>query len=72
MVAAYDLKSIYEAPLAYHHEGLDQAVLDAFNISPAPKPDLGVWQDVNDRIHNTDGEVKRGHCRQVHPAGRRL
>jgi len=58
VVAAYDLNSIYEAPLAYHREGLDQAVLDAFNISPAPKPDLTVWEDVADRIHNTDGEVK--------------
>jgi len=57
VVAAYDLKSIYEAPLAYHHEGLDQAVLDAFGIAPAPKPDLRVWEDVADRIHNTDGEV---------------
>ena len=57
VVAAYDLKSIYEAPLAYHKQGLDQAVLDAFNITPAPKPDLRVWNDVYDRIHTTDGEV---------------
>jgi CTP synthase len=57
VVAAYDLKSIYEAPLAYHREGLDQAVLDAFGISPAPKPNLDKWLDVQDRIHNTDGEV---------------
>ena len=58
VVAAYDLKSIYEAPLAYHHEGLDQAVLDAFAISPAPKPDLSTWHDVADRIHKTDGAVR--------------
>ncbi len=58
VVAAYDLGSIYEAPLAYHKEGLDQAVLDAFDISPAPQPNLSVWDDVYDRIHNTDGEVK--------------
>ncbi|PJE30829.1 CTP synthase [Pseudooceanicola antarcticus] len=58
VVAAYDLGSIYEAPLAYHREGLDQAVLDAFQISPAPKPDLTTWQDVQDRIHKTDGAVK--------------
>ncbi len=57
VVPAYDLKSIYEAPLAYHRQGLDQAVLDAFGIAPAPKPDLRVWEDVADRIHNTDGEV---------------
>ena len=58
VVPAYDLASIYEAPLAYHKEGLDQAVLDAFDISPAPQPNLSVWDDVYDRIHNTDGEVK--------------
>jgi len=58
VVAAYDLKSIYEAPLAYHEQGLDQAVLDAFQISPAPKPDLSRWRDVYDRIHNPEGEVK--------------
>jgi CTP synthase len=58
VIAAKDLKSIYEAPLAYHREGLDQAVLDAFGISPAPKPDLSRWEDVADRIYNPEGEVK--------------
>ncbi|MDU8926427.1 CTP synthase [Alisedimentitalea sp. MJ-SS2] len=57
VIPAYDLKSIYEAPLAYHNVGLDQAVLDAFQISPAPKPDLTIWEDVADRLHNVDGEV---------------
>ena len=58
VIAAQDLASIYEAPLAYHAEGLDQAVLDAFMISPAPKPNLAKWEDVIDRIHNPEGEVK--------------
>ncbi|TCP62896.1 CTP synthase [Rhodovulum bhavnagarense] len=58
VIAAQDLKSIYEAPLAYHREGLDQAVLDAFQISPAPKPDLARWEDVADRIFNAEGEVR--------------
>ncbi|MEM8849331.1 MAG: CTP synthase [Pseudomonadota bacterium] len=58
VIAAQDLKSIYEAPLTYHREGLDQAVLDAFGISPAPKPNLARWEDVVDRIHNADGEVR--------------
>ncbi|UWQ22769.1 CTP synthase [Jannaschia sp. W003] len=58
VVAAQDLKSIYEAPLAYHAEGLDQAVLDAFRITPAPRPNLDQWEDVVDRIRNTDGEVR--------------
>ena len=58
VIAAPDLKSIYEAPLAYHREGLDQAILDAFAISPAPRPDLSKWEDVADRIFHPEGEVK--------------
>ena len=58
MIAAQDLASIYEAPLAYHREGMDQAVLDAFQISPTPKPDLSAWEDVADRIANPEGEVR--------------
>ncbi|EBA09271.1 CTP synthase [Sagittula stellata] len=57
VIAAQDLKSIYEAPIAYHREGLDQAVLDAFGITPAPRPNLAKWEDVNDRIFNPEGEV---------------
>ncbi len=58
VIAAQDMSSIYDAPLAYHREGLDQAVLDAFQISPAPKPDLSRWEDVSDRVHNPEGEVR--------------
>jgi CTP synthase len=58
VIAAQDLSTIYDAPLAYHREGLDQAVLDAFQISPAPRPDLSKWEDVSDRIHNPEGTVK--------------
>ncbi len=58
VIAAQDLKSIYEAPLAYHKEGLDQAVLDAFGLSGAPKPKLDIWEDVADRIYNPEGNVR--------------
>jgi CTP synthase len=58
VIAAYDLPSIYDAPLAYHKEGLDTAVLKAFGISPAPKPKMAVWEDVSDRVHNYEGEVR--------------
>ncbi len=57
VIAARDLKSIYEAPLAYHNVGLDRAVLKAFQISPAPRPKLAKWQDVADRVYNPEGEV---------------
>ncbi|MBP0481221.1 CTP synthase [Sagittula salina] len=57
VIAAQDLKSIYEAPIAYHREGMDQAVLDAFGIHPAPRPNLEKWEDVSDRIFNPEGDV---------------
>jgi CTP synthase len=58
VIPAYDLKTIYEAPLAYHRAGLDQAVLDAFGISPAPRPNLARWEDVMDRISHPEGAVR--------------
>ena len=58
VIPAYDLTSIYEAPLAYHRAGLDQAVLDAFGIAPAPKPNLDRWEDVMDRLTNAEGLVR--------------
>jgi CTP synthase len=58
VIPAYDLKSIYEAPLAYHRAGLDQAVLDAFGINPAPRPNLVRWNDVMDRLTHAEGEVR--------------
>jgi CTP synthase len=58
VIAAYDLKTIYQAPLAYHQAGLDQAVLDAFGITPAPRPNLARWEDVMDRLTHPEGEVR--------------
>ncbi len=57
VIPAYDLKTIYQAPLAYHRAGLDRAVLDAFQISPAPRPDLSRWEDVMDRLEHAEGQV---------------
>ena len=58
VIPAMDLESIYEAPLAYHAVGLDNAVLDAFRITPAPRPDLREWEGVADRVYNPDGHVR--------------
>ena len=58
VIPAYDLSSIYEAPLAYHKAGLDQAVLDAFAINPAPRPNMERWEDVMDRLTHAEGQVR--------------
>ncbi|MGE4611204.1 MAG: CTP synthase [Paracoccaceae bacterium] len=58
VIPALDLATIYEAPLAYHREGMDRAVLDAFGIKNAPEPDMSKWDDVMDRLTNPEGKVK--------------
>ena len=58
IISAYDLSSIYEAPLAFHNEGLDNAVLDRFGIDSEQKPDLSVWKDIADHINYPEGNVR--------------
>jgi len=60
VIPALDARSIYDVPLQYHAEGLDDEVLRIFGIGDAPAPDLGRWNDVMDRLDNTDGEVTIG------------
>ncbi|MEO0542533.1 MAG: CTP synthase [Pseudomonadota bacterium] len=57
VIQALDVKNIYDVPKAYHDEGLDQEVLAAFGIDPAPQPRMNVWDDVCHRIHNPEGDV---------------
>ncbi|HET6376686.1 MAG TPA: CTP synthase [Methylocella sp.] len=57
VIEARDVASVYEVPHAYHAAGLDQEVLAAFGIEPAPKPDMSRWDAVMERINNPEGEV---------------
>ncbi len=51
VIAAYDVKTIYGVPEAYHAEGLDDQVLAHFGMK-AKKPDLTRWQKITDRIND--------------------
>ncbi len=57
VIQALDVKSIYDVPLAYHAEGLDQQVLEAFRIVDAPLPDLRRWIRISENVANPEGEV---------------
>ena len=57
VIQALDVSSIYDVPIAYHREGLDEAVLAAFNITDPPSPNLSRWEAISSRISNPDGEV---------------
>ncbi len=57
VIQALDVASIYDVPRAYHEEGLDQEVLDAFGMTGINKPDLGQWSEIMRRIDHPEGEV---------------
>lgn len=57
VIQGLDVASIYDVPVAYHHEGLDREILAAFGITDAPAPDLSAWEEVSRRYHNPEGEV---------------
>ena len=57
VIQALDVAHIYDVPMAYHKEGLDEEVLAAFGIDPAPKPKMERWEEVCERVHNPEGEV---------------
>ena len=58
VIPALDVSTIYEVPLSYHAEGLDDQVLDCFGIQDAKKPDLSVWEKIVHRIKEPEGKVK--------------
>jgi CTP synthase len=58
VIQAMDSRFIYEAPLDYHREGLDTAVLRWFRMEDAPAPDLSRWQGVSRCLHAPDGSVQ--------------
>jgi CTP synthase len=57
VIPALDAKSIYEVPLNYHAEGLDEEVLRAFGIEAGLNPNLSRWTDIRDRLRSPEGEV---------------
>jgi CTP synthase len=57
VIQARDVSSIYEVPLSYHREGLDEQVLQAFGIADAPKPDLSRWETIAQGVATPEGEV---------------
>jgi CTP synthase len=58
VITAKDVEHIYEVPLAYHLEGLDEQVVEKLNIW-TKTPDLTPWQEMVDKLKNpSKGEVR--------------
>ena len=59
VIPAIDVANIYQVPVSYHREGLDEQVLKYFGLQ-AKAPDLQRWYDIMARIEKPEGEVTIG------------
>lgn len=57
VITAKDVESIYECPLMFNREGLDDIITDKLNIW-AKKPDLSEWQSIVDITKDTKRQVE--------------
>jgi len=59
VISAEDVKSIYEVPLVFHREGLDDKIVKLLNIwTGAPK--LGPWEALARKVANPRHEITIG------------
>jgi len=59
VITAKDVGSIYEVPLVFANEGVDNLVLRYLHI-PARDRDMRQWEELVHRIYNPQGEVSIG------------
>lgn len=60
VISAVDVDTIYAVPLTYHDAGLDQQVLNYFNITDANAPDLSLWEEIVDTVRHPENRVRIG------------
>jgi CTP synthase len=56
VIPALDVPTIYNVPISYHKEGLDDQVCRHFGID-APQPDLSRWAEICEIVTKPEGEV---------------
>jgi CTP synthase len=59
VITAKDVASVYEVPLVFAREGVDDLVLKYLHIE-APAPDLSAWEELVHRVYNPKDEVTIG------------
>jgi CTP synthase len=60
VIAALDVKTIYEVPLAFHEQGLDELIIGELGLKESfPNADLKRWRELVSTIKEpSEGEVK--------------
>ncbi len=59
VMSALDVEHIYDVPLKYHQEGLDEKIVELLNIWTR-SPDLSAWERLAETIRNPSAEVTIG------------
>ena len=57
VIQGLDAASIYDVPLAYHAEGLDDEILKHFGVENPPAVDLSRWEEISKTLMMPDGTV---------------
>jgi len=61
VVSAHDVSTIYEVPLVFAGEELDEIVLEKLDLT-CPRPNLREWKRFVDRVKNPSSHVKIAVC----------
>jgi len=61
VVDAHDVPTIYEVPLQFAEENVDEIVLDKLDLT-CPRPNLKEWKKFVEHVKNPSGEVFIGVC----------
>jgi CTP synthase len=61
VIESLDVESIYEVPLLYHRQGLDDYIVEYLGLD-APQPDLSEWTSIVQRIKKPEKHVRIGIC----------
>ena len=60
VIETVDVRTIYEAPISFHKEKLDDQVLSYFNIKKKKSPNLSKWKNVTSKVLNPRNNVNIG------------
>jgi len=60
VIETIDVRTIYEAPISFHKEKLDERVLSYFNIKNKKLPNLSKWKKITSCVLNPKKEVNVG------------
>ena len=57
VIETVDVKTIYEAPISFNKEKLDQRVLEFFKVKSRRKVNLSPWKKITKKVLNTKNKV---------------